>query len=377
MKNLLLLGASGSIGSQTLDVVKNHQELFNIYGLSVGLNIEVLPKIIRDFQPKHICVGEYSDYQQFLAKYPDIIWHYGDVGLIEMVALLEYDLLVNALLGFVGVKPTLEAIKRGKNVALANKESMVTAGRLINRFKEENNCEIYPIDSEHSAIWQCLNNNDDQIKRIILTASGGSFRDYGRDDLVKVKVQDALKHPTWTMGQKITIDSATMINKCFEIIEALILFNLRFEQISVILHPQSIVHSLVEFNDGALLAQLGHADMRIPIQYALSYPTRLSLDLPLFELSDLKFSKIDYNRYPLLNLAKTVDERGDYMGCIINAADEVAVKGFLHEKISFLKIEEIIFETVEYFKEAKIETYEELENLDKEVRLYSQTWIGD
>lgn len=290
-----------------------------------------------------------------------------------MIQNLDYDLLVNAVVGFRGLKPTLESLNKGIDVALANKESLVAGGVLVREALKRTNTKLYPIDSEHSAIFQCLQGNrKEDIKRLIITASGGSFRDKSRDELTHVTVEQTLNHPNWSMGKRITVDSATMVNKGFEVIEAHYLFDLPYDQIDVVLHKQSIVHSMVEYNDNAIMAQLGSADMRLPIQYALMYPDRLCLkeDKPLdmTKTLQLDFKEMDFVRYPMLKLAYEIGRKEGNLGAVFNGADEQAVELFLEKKISFLSIEEAIqyaINTVEYIATPSLE---QLENSDKMAR---------
>ncbi len=372
MKKLLILGVSGSIGQQCCEVVQEHSDLFQITAVSVGVNVAVLSRIIEDYQPQYICVASEQDYKNFKKLYPQINWSFGAAGLSEIVRVADYDILVNALSGFAGVVPTIEAVKRKKDIALANKESLVVAGNLINKLNKQNKVKIHPIDSEHSAIWQCLQGNElKAVKRVIITASGGSFRDLDREQLKTVTVNEALNHPNWSMGPRITIDSATMMNKCFEVVEAKHLFNLKSQQIDVVIHPQSMVHSLVEFCDGSLVAQLGNPDMRIAIQYALSYPERLQLRQKAdFHLTNLDFKVLDEKRFPFIKLAYRIIKEGDTLGCIVNAADEEAVSAFIKGRISFLEIEALVFEAVKIFNKKKAVSLESLIKLDQEVRTF-------
>jgi len=309
MKKIVLLGATGSIGMQTIDVCLKHPDKFEIVGLSVGRNINLLQKILTKLTVKSVCIKEYNQF--LIDKYPDIDFYFGDTGLIDLVSLSDYQVLVNALVGFVGLMPTITAIKNKKNVALANKETLVVAGDIVNKLKNKYGVTIYPIDSEHSAIFQALQGNKiNQVKKIIITASGGSFRNLSREDLKNVTVNDALNHPNWKMGAKITIDSATMMNKGFEVIEAHYLFDLPYNKIETILHYESIVHSMVEYNDNSIIAQLGNSDMRLPIQYAITYPDRYNVigseELDFKKWSNLTFKEMDYDRYPLLKFAYEV-----------------------------------------------------------------------
>ena len=278
MKKIVLLGASGSIGTQTIDVVSNHKDEFHIIGLSVGYRINKLRNILDEFFIPYVSVAKEEDMQLLQKEYPSVTFFCGEEGLKALASLKDYDMLVNAVVGFRGLIPTLTAIENGKDVALANKESLVVGGELIKQALKKFNVHLYPIDSEHSAIFQCLQGNQSsEIDKLILTASGGSFRDKKREELHQVTVKEALCHPNWQMGGRITIDSATMMNKGFEVIEAHYLFNIPFEKIEVLIHRESVIHSMVQYQDHALMAQLGTADMRIPIQYALSYPNRLKL----------------------------------------------------------------------------------------------------
>lgn len=353
MKKLVLLGASGSIGMQTIDVVKHHTSEFEIIGLSAGHNMKVLADILQDVPSvHHVCVARDVDMDEMKRQFPNHIFYCGDDGLKKLAALDDYDIFVNAVVGFRGLVPTLCAIEHNKVIALANKESLVAGGPLVKEALKKHNVPLYPIDSEHSAIFQCLQGNAmKEVEKLIVTASGGSFRDKTRSELGNVSVREALRHPNWNMGGRITIDSATMMNKGFEVIEAHYLFDIDFDHIDVIIHRESVIHSMVEFKDHAILAQLGTADMRLPIQYALSYPSRLQMynakpfnfmDYPVFH-----FEKADFVRYPLLKLAYEVGKKGGNLGAVMNGADEEAVALFIQEKISFLDIETYIQEAVE------------------------------
>ncbi len=378
MKRLILLGATGSIGIQTLDVVNRNSDKFSLVGLSVGENIKLLKEILNNHKLEHICVRNKEDYDLLCKEYPLIKFYYGDEGLIDLVNLKEYDLLVNALVGFVGFKPTLAAINNKKDIALANKETLVVAGELVNKAVQENNVKLFPIDSEHSAILQCLQGNDfKEVKKMIITASGGSFRKLNRRQLADVTVEDALNHPNWSMGDKITVDSATMMNKGFEVIEAHWLFNLDYDKIEVVLHDESIVHSMVEYIDGAIMAQLGSADMRLPIQYALSYPNRLPMasGFSLTDIGCLHFKKMDYERFPLLKLAIEVGKKKGNLPCALNAANEEANLAFRNKKISFLDIERVVFKCVEQCEFIQDLTLENLMETDLKTRLKAKELI--
>ncbi|MGN1053725.1 MAG: 1-deoxy-D-xylulose-5-phosphate reductoisomerase, partial [Erysipelotrichaceae bacterium] len=297
--------------------------------------------------------------------YPNTTFFYGDEGLIRMTEVEEYNLLVNALVGFSGFKPTLSAIVNHKDIALANKETLVVAGDLIKQALKENDVTLYPIDSEHSAIFQCLLGSDKRdVKRLIITGSGGSFRDLKRDELKNVSLEDALKHPVWNMGNKITIDSATMMNKGFEIIEAHYLFDIPYDEIDVVLHSESIIHSFVEFKDGSLMAQMSNPDMHLPIQYAILYPRHMESysynQLDLGKLGSLHFKEMDYERYPLVKIAKEVGKFGGNLGAVLNAANDKAVELFLDGKISFLDIEKSVIDTIGHAKYIKHPTLDEI-----------------
>lgn len=346
MRYLYILGACGSIGSQTLDIVRDNPQDFKVVGMSVGSNLEIAKKYIEEFKPEIVCFRKKEHI--FKISY-DAKIVYGDPGLIEVSRYHKYDneYLVNALVGISGLMPTVEAIKCHKTICLANKETLVVAGDIIKSLVKKYNVSLIPIDSEHSAILQCLSGEDKkEVKRLIITASGGSFRDKSRSELLNVTKEDALKHPNWHMGSKITIDSATMMNKGFEVIEAYYLFDIDYKHIDTILHPQSIVHSMVEFKDGTIKAEIGTADMHTPISFALYYPShnlKASNYLDLINLN-LNFKELSFDRYPCLKYAYMALEKGGIYLAVLNAANEAAVYLFLHDKISFLKIEEIIYQ---------------------------------
>ncbi len=344
MKNIYLLGACGSIGTQALDIIRDNNNNFKLIGMSVGSNLELAKKLILEFKPEIVCFRK----KEHIFELPfDTKIVYGDEGLLEISKYHKYDneVLINALVGISGLLPTVEAIKARKTICLANKETLVVAGDIINQMIKEYNVDLIPIDSEHSAIAQCLiGEKKNEVKRLIITASGGSFRDKERSELVGVTKKEALAHPNWSMGAKITIDSATMMNKGFEVIEAHYLFDLPYNKIDTILHKQSIVHSLVEFNDGTIKAQLGTADMHIPISYALNYPSHsmmASEELNLFNLT-LDFEELSQNRYPCLRYAYEAASKGGVYLAVLNAANEAAVYLFLNDYIEFLEIEKII-----------------------------------
>lgn len=375
---VLLLGATGSIGSQTLDILKQHPKDFSLVGISAGHNQETLKQIIVDFPSvKWAGLSKLSkeEIERENERQKEVTWVGGEAQMAHLAQNVDYDVLVNAVVGFRGLKPTLEAIKRDKTIALANKESLVCGGELVKSALKKHKATIVPIDSEHSAIWQCLQGNDRRdVKRLIITASGGSLRDRSRKDLQEITPIQALKHPSWNMGARITIDSATMVNKGFEVIEAHYLFDLPYEKIATVLHPQSIVHSLVEYNDHAYIAQLGSADMRLPIQYALYGPKRPFFQenhpLDLTQALTLQFLPMDFERYPMLQVAIETGKKKGNAGCIFNAADEQAVELFLQRKISFLEIEEYILKALKQIPWIENPSLEDLEKTDAMTRAY-------
>ena len=372
MKRIALLGASGSIGMQTLDVIEQHSDGFVLVAMSVGRNIKLIDHILEKHAPKLLSVQLEEDAFSLREKYRDIEIVFGEEGLLRIAEYTDYDVLVNALVGFAGLKPTLQAITNKKDIALANKECLVVAGSFIKEAVKKNQVQLLPIDSEHSAIFQVLQGNKYQsVRRLLITASGGSFRDKSRDELKDVTKADALKHPNWTMGEKITIDSATMMNKGFEVIEAHWLFDIDYENIEVLLHKESVIHSLVEFIDKSVIAQLGIPDMRLPIQYALSFPDRIELAVDSYDFSkgtNLHLEAIDFERYPLLGLAFEMGKKGGNMPAILNAANEVAVKAFLDEKISFLEIEDYVISACEHFEYQQEVTIEDIFYYDQVAR---------
>ncbi|MFO7316523.1 MAG: 1-deoxy-D-xylulose-5-phosphate reductoisomerase [Bacilli bacterium] len=373
MKKISLLGATGSIGWQTCDILKNHPEEFQLVAFSAGKNIEKTREIIKTLNPELVSVQEEKDAHALKKEFPHIHFTYGDEGLIEVATHPESGVLVNAVLGSVGLPSTLAAIRMGKTIAIANKETLVTAGHLVMEEAKKYHAPILPVDSEHSAIFQSMNGeNPKQIKRLILTASGGAFRDKTRDELKHVTVRDALNHPNWSMGAKITVDSATMMNKGLEVIEAHVLFDMPFEQIDVLLHKESIIHSMVEFHDTSVIAQLGTPDMRVPIQYALSYPDRLPLiggkTLNLAEIGQLHFKAVDFDRFKALKLAYEAGRMGGTVLTAMNAANEAAVQLFLQEKIPFLEIEEIIERMMDSHNNILNPDLETILHVDRETR---------
>ena len=373
-KRIVLLGASGSIGTQTLDVIDKHPDLFELVAFSVGHQVDKAIDILHHFSVSFVCVSKEDDAKRIHALFPDVDVHHGDEGLLFLARLEHYDVLVNALVGYVGLMPTIEAINHHKQIALANKETLVIAGEVVMALAKANDVKIVPIDSEHSAIFQCLQSiRHEDIKALWITASGGAFRNKRHDELGNVTVKDALAHPNWVMGAKITVDSATMVNKGFEIIEAHWLFDIPYEKIHPLYHPQSIVHSMVECIDGATIAQLGSADMRLPIQYALTYPSRFVID-PDHDLDwckpwDLHFEPLSFSRYPLLKCCLDMAQKGNIFTSVLNAANEVANKAFRDGTISYYALEKIIIDTCDAATPASCVTLETLVN--------AQQWAFD
>lgn len=381
MKRLVLLGASGSIGVQTIDIIQQHPDLFELVSFGVGKNIEKAKEYLNLFPSiQTISVQLEEDAIDLQKEYPNKTILFGEQGMEEIVSQDNYDVLVNALVGFAGFLPTLKAIQTHHNVALANKETLVCGGELINRALKEYGCELYPIDSEHSAIWQSLRGNKkEQVKRLLITCSGGSFRNKTREELKDVTVEQALAHPNWSMGSKITIDSATLMNKGFEVIEAHWLFDIPYENISVLMHPESVVHSAVEYVDHSVIAQLGAPDMRLPIQYALTYPDRYAfqLDTPLdlTKLGTLHFDAPDTTRFPLLALAFECGKKGGNLNAVMNAANEVANAAFRNHEIPFLKIEEIVMSAVSNVQFQELNTVQDVIDADTWGREYAMQMV--
>lgn len=373
MKKIVILGATGSIGRQTLEVIKFHPEEFQVIALTARNNYEILAKEAKIFKPKFLVLENQEKIpllRKYLGSYSGEIYS-GEDGLIKAAQLKEADLIVVALVGISGLKPTLAAIKARKNIALANKETLVTGGELVIKEIEKYKVSIFPIDSEHSAIWQCLKEKDKPaLKKIILTSSGGPFRNYTLTKLKKVNLEKALKHPTWKMGAKITIDSATLMNKGFEVLEAKWLFKVPLSQIEVIIHPESIIHSLVEFIDGSILAQLSYPDMRIAISYAISDGRRLNNPWNKLDLLKVKlnFEKPNLKLFPCLKLAYLSGERGGSFPVVLNAANEVAVDLFLKRKIDFLEISKIINRALDKHEFIPKPNLEEILTLDRITR---------
>lgn len=346
-RKIAILGSTGSIGVQTLDVVEQHRDIFEVELLTANNNVELLAAQAVKFKPNSVVIcndGHYGALSALL-KDEDVKVFAGADSVVELVRILNVDIVVAAMVGFSGLRPAMEAIRSGKAVALANKETLVAAGALVTKAAKENNVPILPVDSEHSAIFQSLQGEKASVEKLILTASGGPFRDAGKDEIYNAAREQALKHPNWNMGAKVTIDSASMMNKGLEMIEASWLFGMPAEQIEIVVHPQSIIHSMVQFSDGSVKAQMGMPDMRVPIQYALSYPYRLDLNTPRVDfpkIGELTFQAPDMERFPALSLAFEAHRAGGNMACIMNGANEAAVNAFLNGRILFGKIPEII-----------------------------------
>ena len=348
-KEIVILGSTGSIGTQTLEVVRNNNDM-HVRAIAAGSNIDLLEKQIREFFPDIVCVYDADKASELKKRVSDIKVDIvsGMSGMVECATLESADIVVAAVVGMIGIRPVIEAIKAGKDIAFANKETLVTAGHIIMPMIKEYGVKMLPVDSEHAAIFQCLNGeNGREADKILLTASGGPFRGKKRSQLENIQVEDALKHPNWSMGRKITIDSSTMVNKGLEVIEAKWLFDVSFDQIQVIIQPQSIIHSMVQFKDGAVMAQLGTPDMKLPIQYALCYPERRYLEgerLDFYKLADITFEKPDMETFKGLKLAYDAGKIGGSMPTVLNAANEKAVALFLNRKIKYLQIADIIEE---------------------------------
>ena len=379
MKKIAILGSTGSIGTQALDVIEANPDLFQAYVLTAYNNVELLINQARRFQPEVVVIANEQHYdavQRALSNLPIKVYAGAD-ALCEVVQDENVDIVLASMVGFAGLRPTISAIKAKKVIALANKETLVVAGELMNRLAVEYQVPILPVDSEHSAIFQCLEPGN-RIEKILLTASGGPFRRYSEEELKTVTKAQALAHPTWNMGAKITIDSATMMNKGFEVIEAKWLFGVKPEQIQVVVHPQSVIHSMVQFEDGAVKAQLGVPDMRLPIQYAFSYPKRLHSDfdrLDFFSLKNLTFEEADTKRFPCLQFAYEALRKGGNMPCIVNAANEIVNRAFIDDRISFTRMAEIIDATMQHVAfscESELETYLQT---DEEARRYATSLL--
>lgn len=379
MKNIVILGSTGSIGTNALEIIRNKKEEFNVIGLSANSNHKLICEQIEEFKPKYVSIGTAEGKRIIEEKFPEVKVYVGREGLKKLGQIEEMDIILVAVIGAIGIEATSEAIKLGKRIALANKETMVAGGDYINKLLKENpKSEIIPVDSEHSAIFQSLMaGKKSQVKNLIITASGGTFRGKKLEDLKDVTVEQALKHPNWSMGRKITVDSSTLVNKGLEVIEAHQLFGMDYDKIKVVIHPQSIIHSLVEYDDNAVIAQLGVTDMKLPIQLAFTYPDRIQnncLDtLDLLKVGNLTFEAPDREVFKGLDLAYKAGRIGKSMPTVLNAANEIAVDLFLNKKIKFLDIYKIIEKAMDNHE------VEEIDNLDSILRIDQATrkWVYD
>jgi 1-deoxy-D-xylulose-5-phosphate reductoisomerase len=382
MKRIAILGSTGSIGTQALEVIGANPESFELEVITANNNADLLIAQALAFKPNAVVIANEALYEQVRGalQHEDIKVYAGANALNSVVEMGTVDMVLTAMVGYAGLQPTIRAIKAGKEIALANKETLVVAGQLITDLARQQGVNIYPVDSEHSAIFQCLAGEfHNPIEKIILTASGGPFRGRKADELSKVTRAQALKHPNWEMGAKITIDSASLMNKGLEVIEAKWLFGLKNEQIEVVVHPQSIIHSLVQFEDGSIKAQLGLPDMKLPIQYAMGYPNRLKNDFPRFNFMDypqLTFEKPDLETFRNLQLAFDAMERGGNMPCILNAANEIAVAAFLREEVGFLEMSDIIEDSMAKVAYIANPSYEDYVTTDRETRTYAAEVAG-
>lgn len=381
-KKIILLGATGSVGVQALDVIAAHPDQFELVGFAFGKNIEKAREIIQAFSPKIVVAAQESSQIELAQEFPSVEIHVGAEGLITLAQLEAYDILLNAIVGSVGLPPTIEAVKLGRDIALANKETLVVAGYTIMAEAARTGSKILPVDSEHAAIFQVLQGvQKSDVRSLTITASGGSFRDQTREELLDVTLDDALAHPNWTMGAKITLDSATMVNKGLEVIEAHHLFGIPYDDIHVVLHRESVVHSMVTLKDGAVLAQLGATDMREPIQYALSYPRHLTMHnetpFDLTEIGALHFEKMDLVRFPMLDLAYRVGKLGGGYPAVYNAANEIANQAFQDGKITFLEIEQLITRSVFEHMEFDGQTLHQILASDERTRQKVTQWVED
>ena len=370
MKKIAIFGSTGSIGENTLNVIRDNPKLFKVITLVAGKNIDKLLEQIEEFHPKNVYIIKKEHADMIKKKYPNINTFCEELGLEEISKLTDFDISVSALVGIAGLKPTYNMIKNGKTIALANKEVLVTGGELIIKTAKANNATLLTVDSEHSAIMQCLNGEKhNKINKILLTASGGPFYDKEIND--NITVEEALNHPTWSMGKKVTIDSSTMMNKGFEVIEAKWLFDVAPHQIEVVIHQQSLVHSMVEFTDGTIMANIGPKSMQIPIAYALNYPNRLPNNIEkinLFEIKDLKFEKPNLNKFKCLSLAYQALEKGHSYQVILNATNEILVDSFLNNKIKYTDIPNIIENIMNMYEKKELKTIDEILTFDKEIK---------
>lgn len=380
-RQIAILGSTGSIGRQTLDIMAEYPELFSPYLLTANTQAELLAEQAVKYGAKHVIIADNSKYEALKAMLSghDIIVEAGADAISNAMNIPAIDTVVTAMVGYSGLEPTINAIKNNKTIALANKETLVVAGELIYKLLEQSSSRIYPVDSEHGAIFQCLVGEDhDSIEKIILTASGGPFRTKSIEELQYVTKADALKHPNWSMGAKITIDSATMMNKGFEVLEARWLFDMRPDQIEVVVHPQSIIHSMVEFKDSSVKAQLGLPDMHLPIRYALGFPKRLESKCERMKVTDyanLTFEEPDYNKFPLLGMAFEAMKKAGNVPCVLNAANEIAVAAFLKEQIRFVEIPQIIQKTMDRISFIEHPSYTDYVNTNADAREYAASQI--
>lgn len=381
-KQIAILGSTGSIGTQALEVIAEHPDCYEVYALTANNRVEMLIEQARRFQPEAVVIGNEEKYAQLkdaLADLPVKVYA-GAEAIAQIVEAQPINIVLTAMVGYAGLKPTINAIRAGKMIALANKETLVVAGELINELARQYRTPILPVDSEHSAVFQCLAGEaGNPIEKVILTASGGPFRTCTLEQLANATKAEALKHPNWHMGAKITIDSASMMNKGFEVIEAKWLFGVKPEQIEVVVHPQSVIHSMVQFEDGAIKAQLGMPDMRLPIQYAFSYPDRIKSSferLDFAKCTDLTFEQPDTGRFRNLALAYEALHQGGNMPCIVNAANEVVVAAFLHDEVGFLEMSDIIEKTMSKVAYIKRPAYEDYVATDAEARRIAQSLIS-
>lgn len=378
MKKIAIFGSTGSIGESTLQIIRENPDLFEVLTLVAGKNIKKLIEQIKEFKPKNVYIISKENAEILRETFKNINIFCGDEGMEEISKLTDFDISISALVGIAGLRPTYNMIKNGKTVALANKEVLVAGGELIMKTAKENNSKLLTVDSEHSAIMQCLNGEENnKIDKILLTASGGPFFDKEISD--KITVEDALNHPTWNMGPKVTIDSSTMMNKGFEIIEAKWLFNVEPEQIEVVVHRKSLVHSMVQFKDGTIMANIGPKSMQIPIAYALNFPKRLENNiekLDLFEIVDLKFEKPDLKKFKCLKLAYDAIEKGHSFQVVLNAANEVLVDGFLNKKIKYTDIPNMLEKVMNLYGKRELKTIEDILEFDKEVKEKTRELIG-
>lgn len=373
MKNIALLGSTGSIGRQTLEVVDQFSEQFKVQILVGNSNWQLLAEQAQKYKPHYVVINDERAYQKLSVQWQDhaVKILFGMENVLKVLSDEPLDMVVGAMGGAIGIEPTLKALELGIDVALANKETLVAGGDLVRSVQQKTKAKILPVDSEHSAIFQCMEQEGKCASRILLTASGGPFRQSTLEELQQVTPQAALKHPNWSMGRKITIDSATLMNKGLEVIEANWLFNMPYEQIKVLVHPQSVIHSMVEYGDGSVLAHLGRADMRIPIQYALTYPTRQANNFPKLDftqLSGLTFYEVEHEKFPALNLAFTAGRTGKSLPAVLNAANEVAVQAFLGEKLSFLGIPALVEQVMERHQLTAIDDLAHLMEIDRWAR---------